>query len=197
MPLDYWDVNSILSGEESLESRFLVNAPGLGHLDSLRTGNDRSKLEAGTILSLPVWLVFPLARLDFIQPLLPERYTQGMQNVLRKGAEGARLGDKSQHYYRVGLGLSWLIPNNQDLAASIFLGVMQRVRFIIDHSTYTGRCENKESRFIHLFTENEPWIYLAGVMANEQYDQWRDGSLTQIRVRPELASLLSVNASLN
>jgi hypothetical protein len=189
MTIDYWDVDHILASEESIEVNFLVSGPGLGHLDCLQSQNGKTLLPLGSVLSLPVWLGLSMAKMGFVEPVLPERYRSGMQNVLRKGPEGARLGEKSKNYFRIGLALSWLIPNCQELAAAIFLGVMQRVRFIIDRCAHAGRDEDKEGEFVHLFTDSECEIYLAGARANEEFDHWRHGYSKEIRPWPELVPL--------
>ena len=103
-----------------------------------------------------------------------------MQNVLRKGADGARLRDKSANYFEVGLRISWL-TDKTDLAAAIFSGVLNRLRFIVDRSAFSQRDENSESEFLHLLTNFEQRIYLDGVEANENFDKWRHGRLTELK----------------
>ncbi len=103
-----------------------------------------------------------------------------MQSVLRKGPEGARLRDKSQNYFEVGLQIAWLLENTE-LAAAIFTGVIRRIRFIIDRSGYSHRDESAESEFLHLLTYFEQEIYMAGVTSNEEFDAWRHGHLREIR----------------
>lgn len=191
MPREYWDVDEILMFEESLDSRFLVAAPGLGHLDPLRASMGARDLPRGTTLNLPLWMVVPMARIGLVEPQLPDRYGVGMQSVLRKGSAGARLADKSKHYFEVGVVLSGLLAaESQDLTVSIFHGILHRLRFIVDRSCHSQRNEEREADFIHLFTDTELHIYLAGTGANEQFDQWRQGSLWELKPRPELVSLL-------
>ena len=131
-----------------------------------------------------------MAKLHLVEPALPERFRAGMQNMLRKGSEGARLGDKSRNYFKVGLMLAWLIGGSTELAAAIFHGVLHRIKFIIDRSAHTQRNEEKETEFLHLLTSDEQAVYLAGVTANEDYDRWRHGGLNEIKPRPGLVSLL-------
>ena len=190
MGRDYWDIDQILMREASVETRFLRSAPGLGHLDPLRAASGSTDLPSGSCLSLPLWLVAPMTQMNLVEPQLTEMYGESMQNVLRKGPEGARLGDKSKHYFSVGLTLSWLMPDRQELAAAILLGAMQRIRQIIDRSAMSVRHEDREAEFVHLFTDNEARIYFSATEANELYDKWRHGALSEIRPRPELVPLL-------
>ena len=190
MPRDYWDINDIITYDETFDVRLLVQAPGLGHLDPLRASMGSRDLPRGTVLNLPLWMVVPMARIGLVEPLLPDRYGVGMQSVLRKGSEGARLADKSLHYFEVGVILGGLLPDSQELTVSVFHGILHRIRFIIDRSCHSQRNEEREGEFVHLFTESELSIYLAGTRANEEFDQWRNGSLWELKPRPELVSLL-------
>lgn len=138
-------------------------------------------------------MVTPLSNRRFVLPQLPERYKLGMQNVLRKGAEGARLRDKSQNYFEVGLRISWLM-DNKDLAAAIFHGVLKRIRFIIDRFSFSHRDELSEAEFLHLLTNFEQRIYMDGAGSNENFDKWRHGQLNEIQsplplalIRPPLS----------
>ena len=133
-------------------------------------------------------MAIPLSRRSFVDPVLPEQYKMGMQNVLRKGSEGARLRDKSQNYFEVGLRLSWLLGNT-DLAAALFHGVIKRIRFIIDRSSYNQRDEMIESEFLHLLTNYEQQIYISGTRSNEEYDSWRHGVLNEIK--PSLSIMIN------
>ena len=197
MGRDYWDVDQILQQESAIDSRFLQPAPGLGHLDPLRAASGSTELPSGTILSLPLWIVAPMTRLGLIEPLISDSYGESMQNVLRKAPCGARLGEKSKYYLSVGLSLSWLKDDRQDLAAAIFMAATQRIRQVIDRSALSMRNEERESEFVHLFTDEEGRIYFAGTEANERYDQWRHGLLAEIRPRPELVPLLTASETLN
>jgi hypothetical protein len=197
MTRDYWAVDEILIQEGSINTKFLQAANGLGHLDPLRASLRNRDLPAGSILSLPLWVVSPMTRMGLVEPQLDDSYGSGMQNVLRKGAEGARLGEKSKSYFEVGLCLSWLAGDRQELAAAIFLGVMRRIQFIIERSSLSQSSEDRESEFVHLFTEAEARIYFSGTDANDEYDSWRHGRLGCLRPRAELSSLLKPPTSLN
>lgn len=178
MSLDFWDIDDILRGEESINCRFQTIGVGLGHLDALRAASGAKDLPKNSVLSLPVWLMVPLARGGSIEPILPDSYKQSMQNVLRKGAEGGRFRDKSVNYFQVGLILSWL-TSNKELASALFLGVLQRISFIIDQSAHAHRTE--ETDFMFMLTNFEQAIYLSGVCANEEFDLWRHGKLHEIK----------------
>lgn len=194
MQRNFWDIDSLTMGEETVDCIFQQQAVGLGHLDPLRASSGSRDLPRGTVLSLPLWMILPLRRIQLVQPVLPERFKAGIQNMLRKGAEGARLGDKSRSYFKVGLTLAWLVEGGSELAASIFIGMLHRIKFIIDRSAHTQRNEDKEAEFIHLLTSDEKEVYLAGVSANEEYDQWRHGMLGGIRPRSEMLPLLRRSA---
>jgi len=125
-------------------------------------------------------MISTLSNRQFVIPTLPERYKIAMQNVLRKGSEGARLRDKSANYFEIGLRLSWLMDNT-DLAAAIFNGVLKRLRFIIDRFSFSQRDESSESEFLHLLTNYEQDIYMRGVGSNEDFDKWRHGQLNEIK----------------
>jgi hypothetical protein len=190
MVRDYWDVDQILQLESPVEARFLKSAPGLGHLDPLRGPTQGSDLPAGSVLSFPLWIVAPMTQLGLVMPIMPDDYSENMQNVLRKAPEGARLGEKSKNYFSVGLWLCWLIGEREDLAAAIFVASTQRIRHIIDRSALSMRNEERESEFLHLFTDNEAKIYMAGTESNEKYDLWRHNHLNRLNPRPELVPLL-------
>ena len=190
MGRDYWDIDQILMQEASAEVRFAKSAPGLGHLDPLRAASGATDLPSGSVLSLPLWLICPMTQMGLVEPQLPDMYGDSMQNVLRKGPEGARLGEKSKHYFRVGLTLSWLMPGRQELAAAILVGSLQRIRQIIERSALSVRNEEREAEFVHLFTDSEAKIYFCATEANELYDMWRHGALTEIRPRAELVPFL-------
>ena len=191
MPRDYWDIKDILAFEESLDCRFSQSAIGLGHLDPLRSLTGRSDLPVGSLLHLPLWMVVQLTRMNFVQPLLPERYGIAIQSVLRKGSEGARFGEKSRNFFKIGLIIAWLVPSSTELAASIFHGVLHRIKFLIDQSAHACRGGNGESEFVHRLTEDEEFIYSAGVSSNELYDKWRHGAACEIKPHPEMMSLMT------
>ena len=197
MPRDYWDIDDILVQEGSVNAKFLKPAQGLGHLDPRRSVSGNRDLPIGCILSLPLWLVSPMANMGLVDPQLDDSYGPGMQNVLRKGAEGARIGEKSKNFFQVGLHLSWLVNDRQDLAAAIFIGIMQRIRLIIDRSSMSVSSEERESEFVHLFTETEARIYFSGTEANELHDLWRHGRLNEIKPRSDLVALLKPLISIN
>ncbi len=141
---------------------------------------------------MPLWMANALVTRKFALSNLPERYQLAMQNVLRKGAEGARLRDKSANYFEVGLRISWL-ADKTELAAAIFGGVLNRMRFIIDRSAFSQRDESSEAEFLHLLTNFEQRIYLDGVEANESFDKWRHGSLSELKPNLPLTLLRERN----
>jgi hypothetical protein len=142
------------------------------------------------VLNLPLWMAVPLAQRGFVDPVIPKEYQAGAQSELRKGPEGTRLRDKCQNYFEVGLRIAWL-TDNTDLAAAIFTGVIRRIRFIIDHSVHSVRDEAAEAGFLHLLTNFEEKIYMAGVGANEEYDRWRHGFLNEIKpLVPAIAHMI-------
>lgn len=187
---DYWDIDEILSSEESLDCKLITDAPGLGHLDPLRASTGARDLPRGCILNLPIWMVKPLANLDLVELIEPENYKSGMQNVLRRGSEGARLGEKSRNFFRVGLNIAWLFGGRHELASALFHGLTQRIKLIVDRSAHCHRNEDAEADFIHLLTEDELAMYLAGVSANEKYDDWRHGRLFELKPKSEIMVLL-------
>jgi len=137
-----------------------------------------------------MWMVKALSNLDLVSPVEPERYKSGMQNVLRKGSEGARLGEKSKNYFRLGFNLAWRLGKSHELAAALFQGLNQRIKLIVDRSAHCHRNEDAEADFIHLLTEDELAIYLAGVGANEEFDAWRHGWLCELRPKSEIMALV-------
>ena len=185
MPSDFWSIDDILLSEEAVNGRFTSDSVGLGHLDPLRAASGARDLPRGSVLSLPLWLLVPLCKSDCVEVILPESYKTGMQNVLRKGAEGGRFRDKSVNYFEVGLLLSWLL-NDTELASALFVGILQRISFIIDQSAHSHRNEDIESEFLHRLTNFEQRMYLLGVNGNMQYDLWRHGILSQIKMRIEI-----------
>lgn len=191
MRIDFWDIDEILSVEEALDCRTLTDAPGLGHLDPLRAITGSRDLARGSILNLPIWMVRPLASLDLVEPMEPSNYKLSMQNILRKGSEGARLGEKSRQFFRVGLNLAWMLGSRQELASALFHGLSQRIKLIVDRSAHCHRNEEAEADFIHLLTEDELAMYLAGVRANEEYDDWRHGKLFEMKPKAEMVALLA------
>jgi hypothetical protein len=188
---DYWDTREILSREECIECRFSQIAVGLGHLDPLRSLSGRKDLPAGSVLRLPLWMATHLRRLNSVELMLPKQYGLSMQSVLLKGSEGGRFGEKSRNFFTIGLIIAWLIPGSTELAASIFHGVLNRMKYLIDQSAHISRGDSSHDEFFHRLTEGEEKIYLAGALSNEQYDRWRHGGSTEMTANPEIMSLLS------
>ena len=137
-------------------------------------------------------MINPLVNRKYAIATVPDRYQASMQNVLRKGSDGARLRDKSANYFEVGLRISWL-TDKTDLAAAIFSGVLNRLRMIIDRSAFSVRDEESEGEFLHLLTNFEHRIYIDGVESNENFNKWKHGLLACLKPHLPIAILRGTN----
>jgi GINS complex protein len=109
------NIDLILSEDERIPCKFLVEGKNLGHLDSSNMEND---LADGARVELPLWLAKSLSELKMVELELPKHYGSKMRDAIMAGAAPINLKDFSHYYFDVGLQLS-KIKQDLDLQRSL------------------------------------------------------------------------------
>ena len=109
------DIDLILSEDERIPCKFLVEVKNLGFLDSSNIDND---LPDGARVELPLWLAKHLSRMSIAELELPKHYGSKMRDAIMAGAAPINLKDFSYYYFDVGLELS-KIKEDLDLQRSL------------------------------------------------------------------------------
>ena len=109
------NIDLILSEDERIPCKFLVEGKNLGHLDNPNMEND---LADGARVELPLWLAKSLSELKMVELELPKHYGSKMRDAIMAGAAPINLKDFSHYYFDVGLQLS-KIKQDLDLQRSL------------------------------------------------------------------------------
>lgn len=99
----YLDIDLILSEDERIPCKFLVDAKDLGHLDAT---NEDEDLPDGARVELPLWLAKSFSKNKMVELELPKHYGSKMRDAIMAGAAPINLKDFSHYYFDVGLELS-------------------------------------------------------------------------------------------
>ena len=109
------DIDLILSEDERIPCKFLVEAKNLGHLDNSNSDVDLSE---GARVELPLWLAKHFSIMKIAELELPKHYGSKMRDAIMAGAAPINLKDFSYYYFDVGLELS-KIKEDLDLQRSL------------------------------------------------------------------------------
>ena len=97
--MSYLDIDQILSEEERIPSTFLLEGPGLGHLD---ISIDSEDLPEQTRIELPLWLALTFGKKSMVNLELPKHFERKMRDEILAGAENINLREFSQYFFEVG-----------------------------------------------------------------------------------------------
>lgn len=113
--MSYLDIDNILSEEERIPSVFLLDAPGLGHLD---VSIDSEDLPENTRIELPLWLALAFGKKSMVTLELPKHFERKMRDEILAGAENINLKEFSHYFFEVGSNLA-IETKNEDLKTTL------------------------------------------------------------------------------
>ena len=102
----FLDIDLILSEDERIPCKFLVDAADLGYLDA---ANEEEDLPTDSRVELPLWLARRFSELKVVELELPKHYGSKMRDAIMAGAAPINLKDFSHYYFEVGLQLSKIL----------------------------------------------------------------------------------------
>ncbi|KAK6146834.1 hypothetical protein DH2020_020703 [Rehmannia glutinosa] len=168
---NYYDIDDILAEEELVPSVFQHNANGVGLFDS---SDDTDKVEAGSRLELPFWLVRELYLRQLISIRVPPCFDRESKTREEIAADAAHVDLRSRcpYFYELGCKLAPLIG---DKTIGPFLLVAFRIRYrevLIKAHTLTMTVAPK---YLTLLTNEEAKLYEAGQCSIAAFKKWRIG----------------------
>ncbi|KAL3840375.1 hypothetical protein ACJIZ3_024966 [Penstemon smallii] len=167
----YYDVDDILAEEEFVPSVFQHAANEVGIFD---TSDDTNKVEVGSRVELPFWLVRELYLRQLISIRVPPYFDRGSRTREEIGADAAHVDLRSQcaYFYELGCKVAPLIG---DKTIGPLLLVAFRTRYkevLIKAHTLTLAVAPKH---LTLLTKEEAKLYEAGQSSIAAFKKWRMG----------------------
>jgi len=175
---DYWDVDEILAEQHPVSVRPQHDVAGGGLLHpSNSAGRD---LRQGTKVQVPLWLGVSFLRRHAASMELPTMLAGAAQEDLQRDPVVCRVGEKSRHFFEVGLRVAHLL--GEPLLADDLLNAAQRrwaevVTLVASSSV--GSCQasnlNPDSLlFPSTLTDVEQEMLQGGREAEMQSKQWSE-----------------------
>jgi GINS complex subunit 3 len=129
--MSYLDIDQILCEEERIPATFLLDAPGLGHLD---TSIDSEDLPENSRIELPLWLALAFGRKNMVNLELPKHFERKMRDEILAGAENINLKEFSHYFFEVGSSLA-IETRNEDLKTTLQIAFAgERFRSLMMHA---------------------------------------------------------------
>lgn len=115
------DLDAILSEEERIPCVFQMDAQGLGFLDPT---NDRSNLQQGAKVELPLYMAKALTQRGMTEMELPKHYELKMRHNIAASALNINLKEYTPYYFEVGMELAAQLRDKdlQDTVRIAFCG---------------------------------------------------------------------------
>jgi len=171
---DYYNLDSILVGEEKVPTRFLHPAKGLGYLDPGSVDNDLAK---DAKLDLPLWLARTLARKQLAKLFLPKAYETKFRSDLTADATVVDL-HRFPYYYDVGRIMS-TFQRDQGLFQELGQGFGARYRMILDKSL-NMRAHEGSAEFSLSLTQTEVQLFNVGHSSTQEFEKWKNRNDSKI-----------------
>lgn len=129
--MSYLDIDQILSEEERIPATFLLEGPGLGHLDA---SIDSTDLPENSRIELPLWLALSFGRKNMVNLELPKHFERKMRDEILAGAENINLKEFSHYFFEVGSNLA-IETKNEDLKTTLQIAFAgERFRSLMMHA---------------------------------------------------------------
>ncbi|XP_051145172.1 uncharacterized protein LOC127261057 isoform X1 [Andrographis paniculata] len=178
---NYYDIDDILAEEELVPSVFQHAANGVGLFDS---SDDTNKVDAGSRVELPFWLVRELYLRQLISIRVPPCFDRESKTREEIAADAAHvdLRSRSPYFYEMGCKIAPLVG---DKTIGPFLLIAFRTRYkevLIKAHTLTSAATSKH---LALLTNEEARLYEAGQSSIAAFKKWRTGG-PRLQVAPAL-----------
>eukprot|EP00435_Cladocopium_sp_Y103_P055591 s673_g18.t1 len=162
---DYWDIEEILAEEQDVVIKSNQDIAGGGKLYPC-TGTAKPRdLKEGAKVTVPYWLAEKFYRRNAVELDLPATFDEAIQETLQTDPAVCRLGDKSCHYFEVGMKLAFLVKNPK-LQEILINAYLQRFFTLLSLSCSLGEA-NRSS-----FRKAVPSQFLQSLTGLEE-DWWR------------------------
>ncbi|KAJ1437630.1 hypothetical protein B484DRAFT_445063 [Ochromonadaceae sp. CCMP2298] len=156
--MSYLDIDTILSEEERIPATFIVEAPGLGHLDN---SIDSEDLPEQSRIEMPLWLAMAFAKRGMVTLELPKHFEKKMREEILAGAQNIDLREFSFYFFEVGSTLA-VEMKNEDLRQSLQIAFAgERFRSLMTNSLsswnddLTEFAQNLTAAEAHILKEGE------------------------------------------
>eukprot|EP00490_Sorites_sp_Unknown_P014468 CAMPEP_0114639704 /NCGR_PEP_ID=MMETSP0191-20121206/1311_1 /TAXON_ID=126664 /ORGANISM="Sorites sp." /LENGTH=205 /DNA_ID=CAMNT_0001851587 /DNA_START=35 /DNA_END=652 /DNA_ORIENTATION=- len=174
---DYWDIEEILSEEQDVMIKSDHDIAGGGILYPCTGAAKPRDLKEGAKVLVPYWLAQKLVQRYFVEVDIPAIFDDAIQETLQTDPAVGRLGDKSYHYFEVGIKLAFLVKNPK-LQEILVRAFMSRVLDLLSLSSSLGEGSRSSirkavpSQFLQSLTGIEEDIYRGAREAEIQYQRW-------------------------
>ncbi|CAA2949646.1 probable DNA replication complex GINS protein PSF3 [Olea europaea var. sylvestris] len=177
----YYNIDDILAEEELVPAVFQHAANGVGLFDS---SDDTNKVEAGSKVELPFWLVCELYLRQLVSIMVPPCFDKESKTREEIGADAAHVDLRSRcpYFYELGCKIAPLIG---DKTIGPFLLVAFRIRYkevLIKAHNLTLAVAPK---YLTLLTNEEAKLYEAGQSSIAAFKKWRMGG-PRLQIAPLL-----------
>lgn len=168
---NYYDIDDILAEEEPVPSVFQHGANGVGLFDS---SDESNRVEAGSRVELPFWLVRELYLRQLISIRVPPSFDKESKTREEIAADAAHVDLRSRcpYFYELGCKIAPLVG---DKTIGPFLLIAFRTRYkevLIKAHTLTPSSVAKQ---LTLLTNEEAKLYKAGQSSIAAFKKWRMG----------------------
>mmetsp|Transcript_29246 Transcript_29246/g.64915 ORF Transcript_29246/g.64915 Transcript_29246/m.64915 type:complete len:196 (+) Transcript_29246:85-672(+) len=166
--MSYLDIDTILSEEERIPATFIVEAPGLGHLDN---SIDSEDLPEQSRIEMPLWLAMAFAKRGMVTLELPKHFEKKMREEILAGAQNIDLREFSFYFFEVGSTLA-VEMKNEDLRQSLQIAFAgERFRSLMTNSLSSWNDDLTE--FAQNLTAAEAHILKEGLASSKDLHEWR------------------------
>lgn len=174
---DYWDIEEILAEEQDVVIKSNQDIAGGGKLYPCTGAAKPRDLKQGAKVTVPYWLAEKLYRRNAVELDLPATFDEAIQETLQTDPAVCRLGDKSYHYFEVGMKLAFLMKNPK-LQEILINAYVQRFNTLLSLSFSLGEANRSSfrkavpSQFLQSLTGVEEDMCRGLREAETHYERW-------------------------
>lgn len=166
--MSHLNIDELLSEEERIPVKFLVEGQSIGHLDANNESND---LPAQSRVEIPLWLSLGFLKKDMVKFELPKHFQKKMRDEIIAGAANINLKEFSFYFFEVGLKMAESMedPDLRKHLLKAFAG--DRFRDLMVHSLSSWNDE--VSDYAQNLTNLESKIFKEGKQTSRDLHDWR------------------------
>ncbi|BBN13560.1 GINS complex subunit 3 [Marchantia polymorpha subsp. ruderalis] len=164
---NYYDLDDILTEEETVNVHFRFEAAGLGVLDP---GSEHENIDAGSDVDIPLWLAHDLCNRKFVTVKLPYFYNERVKKEIRADASCVDLRRWCPYFYELGLKLA---PMSSDPTLGSFLLYCLQGRYKEMLCKSHTVALTTAPKFVTLLTQEEFHLFEAARDSMKAFNKWR------------------------
>mmetsp|Transcript_144962 Transcript_144962/g.205152 ORF Transcript_144962/g.205152 Transcript_144962/m.205152 type:complete len:206 (+) Transcript_144962:47-664(+) len=185
---DYWGIEEILAEEQDVVIKSYHDIASGGILYPCTGAGKPRDLKEGAKVTVPYWLAQKLVRRNCVDLDMPAIFDEGILETLKTDPAVCRLGEKSSHYFEIGMKLAFLMKNER-LKDILMNAYITRYHDLMSLSFSLGdekrSCVKKAvpSQFLHTLTGIEEDMHRGALEAESLFQRWT-GSFTSYVAEP-------------